>query len=124
MTFAPDQILGCFVGGAIGDILGGATERKRPCLSDDTQLTLATCEAITATGKVEPAAIAEGMLRWFRAGALTGLGSATLKALRDLDAGGHWALCGSRGEMAASNGAAMRIAPLAFMLDRSIASIG
>ncbi len=31
--------------------------------------------------------------------------------------GAHWALAGARGERAAGNGAAMRIAPLAFLLD-------
>src|SRR6185436_13089038 len=39
------------------------------------------------------------------------------KALRDLEAGSHWALSGARGERAAGNGAAMRIAPLALVLD-------
>lgn len=43
-SFTRDQILGCFVGGALGDALGGIPERKRISLSDDTQLTLATCE--------------------------------------------------------------------------------
>lgn len=37
--------------------------------------------------------------------------------MRDLVAGVHWALAGSRGEYSAGNGAAMRIAPLAFVLD-------
>ena len=37
-----------------------------------------------------------------------------LKALRDLDNGCPWALAGAVGERAAGNGAAMRIAPLAF----------
>ena len=55
-----DQILGCILGGAIGDALGGPHEGKRPPveisdndewrLSDDTQLTLATCEAISSCG--------------------------------------------------------------------------
>jgi len=39
--------------------------------------------------------------------------------MRDLSAGVHWALAGSRGEYAAESGAAMRIAPLAFLLDPS-----
>ncbi|HEX3906224.1 MAG TPA: ADP-ribosylglycohydrolase family protein [Polyangia bacterium] len=34
-----------------------------------------------------------------------------------LDAGVHWALAGAKGERAAGNGAAMRSAPLAFLLD-------
>src|SRR5687768_14434340 len=112
-----DAVLGCLVGGAIGDVIGGLAERKRACLSDDTQLTLATCEAIIATRSVDPEAIAAAFVRWYRDRALVGLGSATVKALRDLDAGGHWALSGARGEMSAGNGAAMRIAPLAFVLD-------
>ena len=50
----------------------------------------------------------------YNSGRLRGLGSATLKALRELQIGGHWALVGRTGEYAAGNGAAMRIAPLAF----------
>jgi ADP-ribosylglycohydrolase len=121
-----DRILGCIVGGAIGDALGasfegGATTRATAVwrdaqwrLTDDTQLTLATCEAIVSSGTADPAAIAASFLRWFRGRRLTGLGASTLKALRDLEAGAHWALAGRRGERAAGNGAAMRIAPLAF----------
>jgi ADP-ribosylglycohydrolase len=112
-----DQIIGCLVGGAIGDVLGGFRERSQLCLSDDTQLTLATCEAIRTAGRVSPEAIADALLRWFRLGQVSGMGASTLKALIDLSAGAHWALSGARGEMAAGNGAAMRIAPLAFLLD-------
>ena len=110
-------ILGSLLGGAIGDALGGVTERSGLAISDDTQLTLVTCEAIVEAGGVDPERIAGSFLKWYRAGAITGVGSSTLKALCDLDAGGHWALCGARGERAAGNGAAMRIAPLAFVLD-------
>ncbi|MEQ8571678.1 MAG: ADP-ribosylglycohydrolase family protein [Deltaproteobacteria bacterium] len=53
----------------------------------------------------------------YRAGRLTGLGSSTLSALRSLAAGSHWALAGASGERAAGNGAAMRIAPVAFLVD-------
>jgi len=37
--------------------------------------------------------------------------------MRDLAVGTHWALAGRRGEFAAGNGAAMSIAPLAFLLN-------
>ena len=122
-----DRILGCLFGGAIGDALGGPYETRTPpfeidsnaewVLSDDTQLTMATCDAIVRTGRVDPGEIAAEFVRWFRARRLTGLGSSTLKALRDLDAGAHWGSSGAEGERAAGNGAAMRIAPLAFCLD-------
>ncbi len=115
--FSFDSILGCIVGGAIGDAVGGVPERGVMSISDDTQLTLATCESISASGGVVPEDIARTFLRWFRRRDLTGLGSSTLKALMDLDAGNHWALSGARGERSAGNGVAMRIAPLAFLLD-------
>jgi len=110
-----DKVLGCLLGGAIGDAFGGVAERGRPCLSDDTQLTLATCESIVANRGLDPAHLAQTFRTWFENQRLTGLGSSTLKALRDLAAGAHWALAGARGEMAAGNGGAMRIAPLAFL---------
>jgi ADP-ribosyl-[dinitrogen reductase] hydrolase len=124
-----DAILGCIVGGAIGDAAGAAFEGSSDApasrmlssadwrLTDDTQLTLATCEALTEHGTPDPAQIAASFLRWFRARRLTGLGGSTLKALRDLEAGAHWALAGRKGERAAGNGAAMRIAPLAFCVN-------
>ena len=121
------RLVGCLLGGAMGDTWGGPWEGKpgpisfhvpeRPVLSDDTEFTLATCEAIIESGSVEPATLAAHFVRWFRAGRIHGMGSSTLKAVRDLVAGTHWALAGARGEYAAGSGAAMRIAPLAFLLD-------
>lgn len=122
-----DRVLGSIIGGALGDAWGGAYEGiigpvrfqipLRPALSDDTQLTLATCAAIVEAGKADPESIAAHLVTWFRAGRLRGLGSSTLKALRDLAIGTHWAVAGARGEYSAGSGAAMRIAPLAFLLD-------
>ncbi len=122
-----DHILACILGGAIGDAFGSPYEGAEPpveidpaigpLLTDDTILTLATCEAIATAGCVDPAAIAQACAAQFQAGRVVGIGASTYKALSELAAGGHWALCGSRGERAAGNGAAMRIAPLAFFLD-------
>src|ERR1051325_7708904 len=122
---------GCIIGGVIGDAMGGPFDGQpgplrfhEPAswsISADSQLTLATCESIIEIGKVSPEHIAQRFVAWYRARRISGLGSSTLKALRDLDAGAHWALAGAKGEMAAGNGAAMRIAPLAFHLDPAVA---
>lgn len=127
-----DRILGCLLGGALGDAIGSRFEGAEhdaafaiPSelrITDDTQLTLATCEAIIASGAVDPESIADHFLRWFRERRITGMGSSTLKALAELAAGGHWALVGATGERAAGNGAAMRIAPVAFFLDPDLAA--
>ena len=126
MTFSADRILGCIMGGAIGDAMGflyegqdGPLEYDETTLwqiSDDTQLTLCTCEAITESGTVDPQAIATNFAHWFRQRRFRGLGASTYKALSELAHGGHWWLVGSKGERAAGNGAACRIAPLAFWL--------
>jgi ADP-ribosylglycohydrolase len=86
-------------------------------VTDDTQLTIATCEAIIEQKRVDPESIADRFVEWFRARRITGIGSSTLKALTELEAGGHWALVGATGERSAGNGGAMRIAPLAFFLN-------
>jgi ADP-ribosyl-[dinitrogen reductase] hydrolase len=122
-----NQILGCILGGALGDAWGGPWEGNpsqvafqipsRSSVSDDTQLTLATCESIIENGGIHTERLAFHFATWFAAGRIRGIGSSTLKAMRDLVAGVHWALAGCRGEYSAGNGAAMRIAPLAFLLD-------
>lgn len=118
------RLEGCLIAGAIGDALGFRYENIDYVLnvdfdfnwtvSDDTQLTLATCEAIYDDIEIRPEKVAERFLNWYNRGRLTGLGSSTLKALRELQVGGHWAIVGRSGEFAAGNGAAMRIASLAF----------
>lgn len=103
-----DRIIGCLIGGAIGDAWGsiyeGATHPIQIndsldwILTDDTQLTLATCKAISASRTVDPSAIAEQFAIAFRAGCLIGLGASTYEALEGLAAGGHWALVGRKGD--------------------------
>ncbi len=125
-----DRIVGCLIGGAIGDAMGSACEGLTPPIqiddlcawhvTDDTQLTLATCAAITTAQQVDPPAIAEAFASAFRGGRVSRMGASTYQALEGLAAGGHWALVGRKGEQAAGNGAAMRVAPLAFCLDLEI----
>src|SRR5215510_16511055 len=103
---ARDKIIASIIGGAIGDCLGGPYEgRPTPVdldddapwrLSDDTLLTIATCEAIIDRGGPEPDAIAERFASIYNSGSLTGLGASTRKALEELSHGGHWALVGRK----------------------------
>ncbi len=124
-----EKLTGSLLAGAIGDAVGSYYEGTIPknvnifhdnwLITDDTQLTLATCKSIVENNVVNPEFIALEFLDWYRNNRLIGLGSATIQALEGLKIGGHWALVGKKGEYAAGNGAAMRIAPLAFILDLS-----
>ena len=128
-----NQFQGCIFAGAIGDAWGSGYENlqevpkdvfmlfetpepKEPNwqITDDTQLTLATIEGLVASPNADPAIVAQYYLNYYQQRKLSGLGASTLKALQELKAGGHWSQVGRRGEHAAGNGAAMRIAPLAF----------
>lgn len=125
-----NRIAGCLLGGALGDSIGSHFEGSAEVndfalpsnlrVTDDTQLTIATCESIVETRSVSPESIANHFVRWYRERRISGIGSSTLKALIELDAGGHWAMVGATGERSAGNGAAMRIAPIAFFLDPDV----
>ncbi|MFC1745785.1 ADP-ribosylglycohydrolase family protein [Candidatus Riflebacteria bacterium] len=122
------KLIGCIFGGAIGDVLGSHFENQPAAetaslhdlgliLTDDTQLTLATCESIAEQRAVVPQKIAEKFLSWHKARKITRIGAATAKALKELSMGGHWALVGRKGDYAAGSGAAMRAAPLGFIFN-------
>lgn len=127
------RLKGCITLGAIGDALGSRYENvkeedneifypfgKPPIvelpfqITDDTQFTIATCEAIIEDQNLAPEAFARKFLEFYKQKKFSGIGSSTLKALRELNVGGHWSQVGRRGEYAAGNGAAMRVAPLAY----------
>ncbi len=131
-----ERFKGAILCGAIGDAYGRAyenisvsTERedvyylfgkpKEPVpqwhITDDTQLTLATCEAIISGNNLSTEVFAKAYLSYFQERRISGIGASTLQALKELEAGVHWSLVGRKGEYAAGNGAAMRIAPLAFL---------
>ncbi|WP_027420341.1 ADP-ribosylglycohydrolase family protein [Crocinitomix catalasitica] len=128
-----ERFEGCIIGGAIGDAFGsgyenieeekedtfylfGKPKKKEPKwqITDDTQLTLATIEAMIEDEKVKPETVSNHFLKLYKQRRLRGVGASTLKALKELDFGGHWSQVGRKGEYAAGNGAAMRIAPIAF----------
>ncbi len=135
------QMEGCILGGSIGDAWGssyenevikedrntfywgGKPEVKRQWgITDDTQLTLATCEVL-----LDPPFHPEKLLRkiqlCYRSNRLRGSGSATLKAILDYESGISYMQTGRKGEYAAGNGVAMRIAPFAFFPETDRATI-
>ncbi|MCB1122560.1 MAG: ADP-ribosylglycohydrolase family protein, partial [Verrucomicrobiae bacterium] len=121
-----DRVTGCLLSGAVADAFGSNFENMpsgfhckiqpfpQCSITDDTQLTLATCEAIVQNRGIKPEKVAAAFSRKFREEGIRGIGSSTLKSMRDLDAGAHWFLAGASGEKSAGNGAAMRIAPVGF----------
>lgn len=128
MSDKRDKLRGVILGGVLGDAYGSAFEGqgallgvdlescRRAKFTDDTQLTLATCEALVDRNGGELAErVAKAFLRWYSNSMIRGVGSSTLGALRNLSAGAPWYASGAGGEKSAGNGAAMRIAPLAFL---------
>lgn len=128
-----ERLRGCILGGVIGDALGSYYENKteqksdtfypfgEPTkkdpewqITDDTQLTVITMEAIIEDINLTPETLSKHFVKAYSRRNIKGLGASTLKALQELEVGGHWSQVGRRGEFAAGNGAAMRIAPLAF----------
>lgn len=104
-----ERIAGCILGGAIGDAWGNGYEtlpkqvderttfylvpppvrRPRWHLTDDTQLTLLTLEALCQEPALSPAHLATCLVEAYTWGYLTGLGTSTVHALRGLQVGGH-----------------------------------
>lgn len=121
------DLANCLLAGAAGDCIGGPFEGAtvevvdlpdgRWRVSDDTVLSVATARVCLSIMAVDPAVVAAAFAEEFSSNGIPGLGASTLKAMRDLKAGVHWALAGRKGEHAAGNGAAMRISSLAFFLD-------
>ena len=131
-----ERFAGCILAGAIGDAYGSVYENQKDefdsettlylfgkpkktvpnwKITDDTQLTLATCETISENENLNAELFAEKFLKYYKSRKITGIGASTLKAMRELEVGGHWSLVGRKGEYSAGNGAAMRIAPLGFV---------
>jgi ADP-ribosylglycohydrolase len=128
-----DRVLGCVLGGAVGDALGAPFEGlwarnvpdpatllagyaeyegfPRGQYTDDTQLTVATLQSVVRLGCIDPADVARRIARLWRSQAVVGPGGACTAAADRLLAGGHWPECGAPVGQA-GNGTAMRTAAL------------
>ena len=128
-----DRFLGCLLGCAVGDALGapyeGLWSRSIPDedvllagyaefegypngqYTDDTQLSVATVEAILESGDVAPAEIARHLARLWENESVIGPGGACSHAAWTFLVTGDWATCGAVVGQA-GNGTAMRTAVL------------
>ncbi|HEM62570.1 MAG TPA: hypothetical protein ENO24_09785 [Chloroflexi bacterium] len=129
-----DRFAGCLVGLAIGDALGmpfeglGARfiqahhqtvteflpgdDLAAGQYTDDTKMMLCLADSIVDNGGVNPEDVARRFVAWFDSGDLRGIGMTCLEAILNLTGGTPWRESGKRGEWAAGNGTAMRIAPV------------
>ena len=119
-----DKVKACLLVGALGDAFGSRFELSDiPAgddawmFTDDTQLTCATCESIMEKRKADPAHLAKTLEQRYKKQGLVGITAATLMAMVNLQGGATWATCGDKGDHASGNDAALRTAPLAFLLD-------
>lgn len=121
----------CVFGMAVGDALGvpfefmkrdsfcckgmvgyGSHDQPAGTFSDDTSMTLATCDSIRVTGHIDVVDMRHRFEQWMNSGAYTpdgkvfGIGQTTLRALITQE--------GRQSESSNGNGSLMRIAPLAY----------
>jgi ADP-ribosylglycohydrolase len=133
---APARFQGCLLGLAIGDALGMPVEgmrasairsrvgRMRDFLdapwrmlsagqwTDDTKMMLCHARSIVEAGGADLEDTARKFVEWFKSNDWRGMGGATYESIKRLMAGVPPSESGMKGEMAAGNGVAMRIAPI------------
>ncbi len=133
---ALQRFQGSLLGLAVGDALGMPLEGMRPSSirsrighvkdfidapwrmlkagqwTDDTKMALCQARSIVETGRVDAGDTARRFVAWYESGDWRGIGGATYDSIRRLIAGVSPAESGMKGEMAAGNGVAMRIAPV------------
>ena len=129
-----DRARAALLGGAVGDALGATTEFMKPAqiremfgvhrdivgggwlklppggVTDDTQMTLCVARGIAESGGFDLTGIAARFVRWLSGGPLD-VGATCRRGIERYMENGE--LESTPNEMAAGNGAAMRVAPVA-----------
>jgi len=131
-----DKFVGALVGLAVGDALGMPFEgwnsrdiRKKwdrksflsraglkpGQFTDDTFLAITQAESLIDKGEFDPEYTAKKLVDWYRKGDTRGIGKITKEAIEKLLKGISWKESGIGGDMAASNGGAVRSIPIALL---------
>lgn len=146
-----ERFQGCMLGLAIGDTLGMPLEGMRASeirkhfgrvvdfmdapwrmlkagqWTDDTKMMLCQARSIASRGGFDLEDTGREFLAWYESRDWRGIGGATYDSMQRLRAGVPAAESGMKGELAAGNGAAMRIAPVGLIdcldLDRLRADV-
>lgn len=113
-------------------MVGGGYHNQIPgTWSDDTSLTIATCDSIKYKQKISYSDLMDRFFRWYFEeeytcrGHVFDVGGTTRKAIERFMRGKKALECGSTEEMESGNGSLMRILPLAFIpcTDEQIANV-
>jgi len=128
-----DKFEGALLGLAVGDALGMPFEgwvsrdiRKKwdrksflsraglkpGQFTDDTMLAMVQAESLIDKGDLDPEDTAKKLVEWYKKGDTRGIGKVSKEAIEKLLKGISWKESGIGGEMAASNGGAVRVIPL------------
>ncbi len=83
--------------------------------TDDTKMMLCHARSIARTGRFDIEDTAGEFISWFESNDWRGIGRATYESIQRLQQGVSPLQSGMQGEMAAGNGAAMRIAPIGLL---------
>ncbi|MEW6555650.1 MAG: ADP-ribosylglycohydrolase family protein [Actinomycetota bacterium] len=127
LGLAVGDALGMPVEGARASYIRGQLGRVRDFLdapwrllkagqwTDDTKMMLCHARSITNCGRFDPEDTAREFIAWLESRDWRGIGGATYESIQRLADGVSPLQSGMKGEMAAGNGAAMRIAPVAIL---------
>lgn len=136
MRTLKDAIFGLAVGDALGvpvefkqrgtfqinDMIGyGTHDQPAGTWSDDTSMTIATCDSIKRKGHIDYPDIMESFHEWYFNGVYTAdgtvfdIGNTTFEAINRYHEGKEPLSCGMNSVRANGNGSLMRIMPLAFV---------
>ena len=113
------------LGGAVAEAYGSPFKGDVISTSDrwkiaaPTQMTLATCEALLENREISTSTILNRLCHWFQRGRLTGLDATTYRSLQ-IEVLGEKAGLNGATIREPDNGAALRVAPLAFLLDPTL----